>query len=73
MKIFSKTLLDHFENEYEVQIRAGQITGEGQKTLAMLNQDFDKLQFSRHICQMVSCQKLTNKRILDALKPSHYS
>lgn len=66
MKIFSKTLLDHFENEYEVQIRSVQITGEGQKTLAMLNQDFDKLQFSRHICQMVSCQKLTNKRILDA-------
>ena len=32
----------------------------------MLNQNFDKLQFSRHICQMVSCQKLTNKRILDA-------
>ena len=33
METFSKKLMDHFENEYEVQFRSGKITEVGELTL----------------------------------------
>ena len=64
-KKFSKTLVEHFENEFEVQIRGGIITDDGEKILDKLGCDFASLQFEDNIQQILRIQKKKHKTILD--------
>ena len=64
METFYRTLLDHFENEYEVQIRNGKITDSGEKILKKLGSEFDILQFERNISNMLRSIKTTYKSFI---------
>ena len=61
---FSARLEVHFETEFEVQIREGKITVEGEETLKALRNDFNILQYKDEISKIVVKQKKLTKRFL---------
>ena len=71
METFSKKLMGHFENEYEVQIRNGKITETGERTLKRLSCEFEALQFRRNISNMFSCLKTTYKSYMNTKPHIH--
>ena len=52
-KTFEKLLFQHFTSEFEIQIRGGKITPEGDRVLDQLSQHFEGLQFAKNVHEIV--------------------
>ena len=64
-KKFSRTLMAHMENEYEVQIRDGVVTEAGEQNLLKLESDFHILQYESNIREIVVFHKNKHKELLN--------